>query len=152
MYPMHRVLCATPWEMEAERILFDEIVGQFNASAAILKGVLFVPVSLANIRDKRPLQYTVDENIRACRYYILVLGADWGPLERNFRPDYRLALACASDAALPMQDVVVLLKRQPPESPPADDLPEPRMTFETPEEFAGCLNTLLTGWLESIAV
>ncbi len=47
-------------------------------------GVLYVPVSLTSVGDKRPLQYAVDDNIRECRHYLVLLTEDWGPPERNF--------------------------------------------------------------------
>jgi hypothetical protein len=148
MYQMHRIFCASPWEMEREQILFNNAVGKFNGEA-MAKGVLFVPVALTNIRDKRPLQYTVDENIRECSYFVLLLGGDWGPVERNLRCDYELALECLADPALPMQDVVVLKKMKSASGASvAHDLPAPRATFYTPGEFADALNGLFAAWLE----
>jgi hypothetical protein len=145
---MHRIFCACPWEMEREQILFSDAVGRFNG-AAMAKGVLFVPVVLTNVRDKRPLQYTVDENIQQCNYFVLLLATEWGPVERNLRCDYELALECVADPALPMQDVAVLKKVKPGSVPSgADDLPEPRATFLTPEEFTESLNGVLAAWLE----
>jgi hypothetical protein len=150
MFEMHRAFCATPWELEAERILFYDRVGQFNETAGMPKGILFVPVSLAYIMDKRPLQHAVDDNIRECRHYILVLEEDWGPKERNFRRDYALALECLADPALPMRDVAVLLKKPPAGISPAEDFPEPRAAFSTREEFAECIDNLFSAWLQAI--
>ena len=154
MFQMQRVFCATPWEMEAERMRFHEVIGRVNETAAMPRGSLYVPVTLVNFRDKRPLQYVVDENIRDCSYYILLLADDWGPVERNFRSDYHLALECAANPALPIQSVVVL-RKQPAgaaASPAslAPDLPEPHAAFSTIEEFDECVGGLLTGWLESL--
>ena len=138
MYQMHRIFCATPWELEAERIRFHDLIGLFNETVAMPKGVLFVPVSLAGIRDKRPMQYAVDENIRQCRHYIQVLSEppeqpeSWGPVERNFRHDYNLALECAADPALPMQSVSLI----------------PKGTAE----FDACVNGLFAEWLASLLV
>ena len=136
MYRLNRIFCATAWETEGERRAFHDTLGQFNETQGMPAGVLYVPVSLANIHDKRPYQYTVEENIRECRYYILVPGDSWGPPERNFERDYRLALACAADAALPLQAVVVLLRNQP------DGSPSP---FAAVLEAAGILFTPFTG-------
>ena len=155
MFQMQRVFCATPWEMEAERMRFHEVIGRVNETAAMPRGSLYVPVTLVNFRDKRPLQYVVDENIRDCSYYILLLADDWGPVERNFRSDYELALECAADPALPMQSVAVLRKTLPGAmsslAPVAPPLPEPHAAFSTIEEFDECVGGLLTGWLESAA-
>src|SRR5215475_3739834 len=120
MYHMHRIYCATPWELEEERGTFYAAVGEFNATHAMPRGILYVPVSLGSVPDKRPYQYAVTDNIRACRHYIQVLdalppdqppNAIWGPPQRNFESDLRLALACSADPALPMCEVAVLLKK-----------------------------------------
>ncbi|HWF07003.1 MAG TPA: hypothetical protein VG297_00995 [Bryobacteraceae bacterium] len=150
MFQMHRIFCATPWEMEAERRRFYDAVGQFNETVTMQKGVLYVPVTLTNTMDKRPLQYAVDQNIREARHYVLVLGDDWGPDARNFKRDYALALQSRDDAALPMQSVAVLAKRPPSDRFSADGLPEPFATFDTLAEFEQCVTALLSSWWESL--
>ena len=42
MYHMHRIYCATPWELEEERGTFYAAVGEFNATHAMPRGVLYV--------------------------------------------------------------------------------------------------------------
>ena len=69
MYHMHRIYCATPWELEEERGTFYATVGEFNAAHAMPRGVLYVPVSLGSVLDKRPYHYALKDNIRACRHY-----------------------------------------------------------------------------------
>jgi hypothetical protein len=150
MYQLHRVFCATPWELEAERHAFYEIVGEFNEKDAMRRGVLVVPVALTNVRDKRLYQFDVEENIRACRHYILVLSEGWGPAERNFENDYHLALQCAADPALPMHSVAVLHKRQLSGKPLEADTPEPQAAFATIAEFGECVSGLLSAWLASL--
>lgn len=136
--------------MEAERGRFHDLIGNFNETFAMPKGILYVPVTLINIRDKRPMQYVIDENIRDCRHYVLLLSEDWGPVERNFRNDYRLALQCVADPALPMHSVAVLSKKQLSGVPLADGMPEPQATFSTLAEFDTCVNRLLADWFESL--
>jgi hypothetical protein len=156
MYQMHRIFCANPRELEAERRAFYEIVGEFNKHEAMRRGILFVPVALKPGQDKRPYQFDVEENIRACRHFILLLSEGWGPVERNFESDYRLALQCVADKALPMRSVAVLGKRQfsgkPRPSGPdlAAGMPDPESTFSTTAEFGECLKALLASWLESL--
>ncbi len=152
MFQLHRIFCATPWELEAERYRFYDVVGRFNETVGIQKGVLFVPVTLASVMDKRPLQYAVDQNIRDCRHYVLLLSEDWGPAARNFRNEYHMALQCKEDPALPMESVAVLAKTQPSGQPLAEGLPEPRATFSTLEEFDKCVTALMSDWLESLLV
>ena len=148
---MHRVFCATPWELEAERRAFYDVIGAFNESEAMPRGILYVTVSLAAMRDKRPYQYTVEENIRDCRHYLLVLSEGWGPPERNFEPDLRLATVCAGDPSLPMQSVCVLL-RAPEDKPFASELAAAGVTpilFQGLPEFREKIVPLLHGWLQA---
>jgi hypothetical protein len=148
MYRMQRIFCATPWEMEPEQTLFHHAVGKFNETEAMAKGILFVPVIVTNFRDKRPMQGTVDDNMRQCSYVVLMLGDEWGPVERNFRWDYELATECMADPEMPMQDIAVLRKVKPGASATtAGDLPKTRAMFYTAAECTECLNTLFRAWL-----
>ena len=152
MYRLHRIFCATAWEAEAERRAFYDALGQFNEAHGIPSGTLYVPVSLTNIHDKRPYQYTVEENIRECRYYLLVPADSWGPPERNFERDYRLALACAAEAALPMQQAVILLRTQPDGSPSPfaailDAAGLPHTPFTTIDDLQQVLLGIFAEWL-----
>jgi hypothetical protein len=152
MYRMHRIFCATGWETEGERRTFYDVVGQFNETNGIPAGALYVPVSLGNIHDKRPYQYTVEENIRECRHYLLVLGDNWGPPERNFERDYKLALACAADEGLPMRQVVMLLRMEPDGSPPPfaatlDAAGVKYTLFHGIDDFRQALLRLFAEWL-----
>ena len=152
MYRMYRIFCATAWETEGERRAFHDTLGQFNETQGIPAGMLYVPVCLGNIHDKRPYQYTVEENIRACRHYILVAADSWGPPERNFDGDYRLVLACAADGALPMQGAVVLVRSKPDGSPSPfaatlDAAGVAYTAFTTMADFQEALMRILAGWL-----
>lgn len=160
MYHMHRIYCATPWALEEERGTFYEAVSEFNAVHAMPRGVLYVPVSLGSVLDKRPYQYTVQDNIRACRHYIQVLdtlspdqppSTIWGPPERHFAGDLRLALACRDDPALPMSEVAVLVKE--PTRPLADlDGVSALLEFRDTADFKRQLRGLLPHWLAALPV
>ena len=156
MYRMHRVFCATSWELEGERRAFYDVVGQFNESAAIAAGILYVPVSVTNIRDKRAYQFAVEENIRACRHYVLAITEDWGPPERSFERDYRLALQCRADPSLPMRQTAILVRNQP------DGAPSPFIAtlaaagfssaaFSGVDDFQRAIRELLAVWLQEDA-
>lgn len=105
---MQRVFCATTWELEAERIEFYAIIGRFNEGLALARGMLFVPASLIATQDKRRLQYDIDENVRQRSYFILLLEDSWGPRERQFQRDYRLALQLMESPDAPMTAVACL--------------------------------------------
>jgi hypothetical protein len=142
--------------LEGERQAFYDVVGDVNEREAMKHGLLYVPVSLNQVRDKRPLQYTVDENIRDTRHYILAIDEDWGPREMNFERDYRLAIKCAADPALPMCQSRILLRRAP------DGSPAPfgatlaaagfsYIDFDGIEEFKRIVRALLCEWLPADA-
>ena len=150
MFQIHRIFCATPWEMEAERRRFYDLIGHFNETVAMKSGVLFVPLTLPNVADKRPLQYAMGQNIRDCRHYILLTAEDWGPPQRNFREEYREALRAIDDPASPMKSAAVLAKELADGEPRSESLPEAQATFSSLAEFDECVNGLLSGWLESL--
>ena len=144
--------CATSWELEGERRAFYDVVGQFNETDAMPARVLYVPVSLTNIHDKRAYQYTVEENIRDCRHYILAVSEDWGPRERNFERDYRLAVECRADPSLPLRQTAILVRNQP------DGAASPfiatlaatgfsSIAFSGIDDFQHAIRGLLTAWL-----
>jgi hypothetical protein len=151
MFQMHRIFCATPWELETERGRFHDSIGQFNEMVAQREGILYIPVTLVNIRDKRPFQYVIDENIRDSRHCIFLFSDGWGPPERNFRNDYCQALDAIKDPASALRTVTVLAKKMPSSERLAlessADLPAADDTFSTLDGFANCLNGLLSTWL-----
>src|SRR4051812_48646246 len=111
-YRMHRVFCATPGDLEEERRAFHDVLGDVNQEEGMAQGILLVPVSiLPAVVDKRAFQSAITENIRSCRYYVQVIEDTWGAPEKNFERDYAVALRCAADPELPMQDVAVLFKQ-----------------------------------------
>jgi hypothetical protein len=147
MHKMLRVFCATAWELEGERRAFQEAVGEFNETEAMKHGLLYVPVSLINIRDKRPYQYVVEENIGACRAYILALAdGSWGPPERNFERDLMLAAQQSANPDFPMRDAALLYREpsSPPQPIPADVTVSP---FSTTEDFVRQFRALMSTWL-----
>jgi len=155
MYHMHRIYCATPWELEEERGAFYATVGEFNAAYAMPREVLYVPVSLGSVPDKRPYHYAVKDNIRTCRHYIQVLDIPppdqpastiWGPPERNFERDLRLALECSADPAMPMCEVAALL-RKPTEPPAGLDGVSALIEFTDTADFQRHLLGLFLHWL-----
>ncbi len=116
------------------------------------RGILLVPVSLANMTDKRPMQALIDENIRDCRYYLLVHTGRWGPNERNFQYDYHYAMDCLANPSLPMAEVVTLYRapvKYIPVEPVSPDMPVPNAEFSSPAEFRQLLWDLFTRWLAS---
>jgi hypothetical protein len=154
-YRMHRVFCATSLALETERRAFYQTVGGFNESEAMLRETMYVPVTLTNMPDKRRRQDDVDENLRACRHYILALDDGWGPPERNFEGDYRLAVQCREDPALPMQGVQLLVRCLPDGAPSdfSNDLSAngvPHWQFVDTAAFRAQVRGLMSRWMTEL--
>jgi hypothetical protein len=155
-YQMHRIFCATPGDLEEERQAFYEVMGAFNEEEAMRREILFVSVSIVpQLSDKRVFQGAIGENIRSCRYYVQILEDSWGPPQKNFERDYALAMKCAADPALPMEDVAVFYKKPllPDRVEPAVNELKARLAapeFEAVAEFKEQLRRQLSSWLESL--
>jgi hypothetical protein len=108
-YQIQRVFFASPIEMQAELHAFHQVAGRINESLAMPAGVLLAPACLtAQMADKRFFQPVIDSNIREASLCVFVLQDSWGPPERNFESDYRLAQACIADPASPLRSIAVL--------------------------------------------
>jgi hypothetical protein len=153
-YRLIRVFCAAPGNLGTETLLFHEAVAECNTSCGLAAGCLFVPLTVSL---KQKGQAAVDDNIRSCEYYLLVLDDTWGPPGKSFAHDYRLAQDCRGDDRLPMREVVVFLKETPPAGVEADlerfrkaisEGSSPRhYVFREPREFQSQVRALLSGWL-----
>jgi hypothetical protein len=110
-YTFHRIFCGAPLDVQAEHDAFYEVMGNCNEHEAMPKGVLLVAVSITpTVASLASFQNALDENIRACRHYVQVLGESWGPPGRNFEASFELAAKCAADPAMPMREVALLWK------------------------------------------
>jgi hypothetical protein len=163
-YRMHRVFCATPGDsesdLEPERQAFYDVIGEVNETEAMPEEILFVPVSvLPNLADLTVFRKPVDDNVRACAFYVQVLHHTWGPAARNFEHQYQLAKQCCADPQLPMKGVSLFFKvpNGRPVEPDVADLKEssaaaqdPRfIDFEDLDDFRTRLRSQLSAWLQS---
>ena len=158
-YTQYRIFCAPAGSLDQERDAFYKVVGQVNEELAMPRDVLLVSVALPpSCADKRGFQGAIDENIRACTFYIQLVEDTWGPPQLNWEREYALANRCVRDSEMPMKEVLLLFKtpllphRVEPEiqamrTAQAENLNE----FETLEEFNRILRAKLTDWLERVA-
>ena len=152
-YRMYRVFCATPSDSQAdledERHAFYEVVGDLNEAEAMPDGILFVPVSvLPNLTSLIAFQPSVDENVRACTFFVQVLQHTWGPPTRNFEHQYQLATQCCKSVSvmvkapngLPVEPSVAGFRES--QNPPIVD-------FQSLDDFRTALRSQLSDWLKS---
>lgn len=151
-FRMFRVFCATPSDsesdLEAERCAFHDVIGELNETEAIPEDILFIPVSVVpNITSLIVFQKAVDENVRACEFFIQVLNHTWGPEPRNFEHHYQLATECC-------QGISILFKVpngrviEPAVAQFRESLPAP-VDFHGIEDFKKHLRKQLSAWLQS---
>jgi Flp pilus assembly protein TadD len=75
----YRVFIASPGGLEDERAHFRSVIDDYNATEAIERGVIFLPVgweiTLGGVG--RP-QHIINRDVRRCDYFLLVLWDRWG--------------------------------------------------------------------------
>lgn len=115
----HRVFIASPGGLQDVREAFREILNEYNESEAIHRGCLFIPVgwelTLGGIG--RP-QSLINEDIRKCDLFLLVLWHRWGSppdtmsshYSSGTEEEFHVALECLHDSNHPMRQIVIFFK------------------------------------------
>jgi hypothetical protein len=116
-FDMHRVFLSAPGDLEREREACRGVISEVNAAEAMPLKILLVTVGLTSDDQIVGFRSAVSDNIRQCAYFVQVFDDDWGP-KNLFRKMFYLATECRDDPALPLQEVVVLLKAAPRETDP----------------------------------
>jgi hypothetical protein len=110
-YTMHRIFCAAPAELEPERQAFLEAVSALNEAEAMPRNLQLVPVSIMPyVTNKLAFQSAMDANVRACRYFVQLLQDTWGPPERSFEAEYKMAAQLSEDPASLMKGMALFFK------------------------------------------
>jgi tetratricopeptide (TPR) repeat protein len=112
----YRVFVASPGGLQPERKAFREALIAFNEAHAVQKGAVFLPIGWEEIPGGRGrAQGLINEQIRTCDYFVLVLWDRWGmppgtdgKYTSGTEEEFDIAEACAQ--AGPMKDIVILFK------------------------------------------
>ncbi len=89
----YRIFIATPGGLEPERRSFRRVIGEYNDTDALRRGVMFFPVGWEDTLGGmgRP-QALINKDLRECDYFVLVLWDRWGsPTGRVPEEGYRRA-------------------------------------------------------------
>jgi hypothetical protein len=148
---MYRVFCATPSDSQAdledERNAFYDVVGELNETEGMPEGILFVPVSvLQHLTSLIAFQQAVDENVRACMFFVQLLQHTWGPPTRNFEHQYQLATQCCKGVSVFFKAPNGLHVE-----PSVADFREsqnPIVEFQSLDDFRTALRSQLADWLK----
>jgi hypothetical protein len=159
-YEMHRIFCATPFELEEERLAFHAAVSRFNESEAMPRNLLFIPVTLPpNLADKRAYHNVLLENIRDARYFVQLLEDSWGPPERNFERDYAMARQYVEIGSHKLRETVLLFKKPLLPHRVEQEIVQLKqqsqekgslVEFASLEELEGILKGLMARWMEGL--
>lgn len=158
-YTQFRIFCAPAGSLDQERDAFYQVVSQVNEDLAMPRNVLLVSVALPqHCADKRGFQGAIEDNIRACTFYIQVVEDTWGPPQLNWEREYALANRYVRDPEMPMKDVLLLFKTPLLPHRVESEIQALRIAqgehlneFETLEEFNRILRARLTEWLQMVA-
>jgi tetratricopeptide (TPR) repeat protein len=115
----YRIFIASPGGLADERRAFRDTIDSYNETEAVPRGVLFVPVGWEETLGGvgRP-QSIIDEELRTCDYFVLLLHNRWGTppdsspagYTSGTEEEFDIAMECLKDEGAPMQDIVVLFK------------------------------------------
>jgi hypothetical protein len=107
-FKFYRVFCATPRDLEAERLAFEAAVAQFVERVSMPDGVLFAPASLRPPIIAANQKSVIESNIRTCEFFIQIFGEQWpDPVFQGF---VEYALECAADRALVTRNLCVFFR------------------------------------------
>ena len=151
-YTYHRIFCGAPAGLEEEQDAFYDAVADCTEHEAMPRGILLVPVGPTEwMRNLAAFQNAVDRNIKACTYYLQILGDGWGPPKRNFEHSFEVAKQCAADPKLPMREVALFRKESASGDFPGSAAGDMRVAeFSDTDSFRNQLRALLSEWLAAL--
>jgi hypothetical protein len=154
-----RVFLGAPGGLSEEQDAYHEAVGACNEEQGLAIQTLLVPLTAS--RKTYP-QGVIDENIRACTYFLLAVDDTLGIAGNTFEHDWWLARQCCADSKLPMRAAVALFKKQFEGRPPDPVVERFRaslqadtgarcLDFRDVADFRAQVHGLLSGWLAAEA-
>lgn len=114
-----RVFIASPGGLQSERESFRQVLTAYNEAEAIERGVTFIPVGWeATLGGVGRPQGIINEEVRRCDYFILLLWDRWGspPSKHEGRytsgteEEFNVALERLRDSSTSMRQIVVFFK------------------------------------------
>src|SRR5262245_14279541 len=82
---IYRIICCTPPDAEAARVLFENVNAQFLEEVGIPNGVLFAAASLCPPMDVTRAKPEIERNIRECDFCLHIFGeSEPAPVFRGF--------------------------------------------------------------------
>ncbi len=136
----YRVFIASPGGLQDERKAFREALITFNDVHAIQKNAVFLPVGWEDTPGGMGrAQSLINEQIRICDYFVLVLWDRWGTppskdgkFSSGTEEEFYVAEECVKSDKYPMRNIAILFKHVDPKqlSDPGQKL-SPVLSFKT---------------------
>jgi hypothetical protein len=153
-FKVHRILCSTPPDLEAEQTQFLDTLAQFAEEITMPDGVLFPAATFRAPFDALAQKHAVENNIRGCDFFLQIFGEQ--PAEPVYGEFVENAIQCAADPAQTMRQVAVLFKVAGASSEDMRSLRDalsPRCTvrsFGDLGELGRVLRDVLEAWYEAV--
>ncbi len=113
----YRVFIASPSGLAAERQAFRDAVQAYNEMDALSRGVLFIPVGWeATLPGMGRPQSLINEELRDCDYFVLMLWDRWGSSPGDERytsatsEEYDVARGCWRDTGCCLREIAAFFK------------------------------------------
>jgi tetratricopeptide (TPR) repeat protein len=113
----YRVFIASPGGLAAERQAFRDIIHSYNEMDAIPRGLLFIPVGWeATLPGMGRPQSLINEDLRDCDYFVLVLWDRWGSSSGSEKytsattEEYSVAQQCREDPHHCLREIAAFFK------------------------------------------
>lgn len=116
---LFKIFIASPRNLDRERMLFNEAIEEYNKNEAFERGVLFKAIAWEETlgAQGRP-QDIINEELRQCDFFILVLHDWWGsnPKDKESKyssgseEEFHVAYECLKDNKYPMKQMVLFFK------------------------------------------
>ncbi len=167
-----KVFIASPDGLTKERKAFRDVIAEFSESTANIWNIDFQPFEGGDtLSDAGRPQELINEDIRKCDYFILLLHSRWGSSPDNdsskytsgTEEEYSVALECYNDSDLPMRKLIMVFKGVASEqmSDPGEQLQKVidfrekieaekkhlYVTFDTTKSFGKLIHKYLGQWL-----
>ena len=113
----YRVFIASPGGLTTERQAFRDMIQTYNEMDAIPRGLLFIPVGWeATLPGMGRPQSLINEDLRECDYFILVLWDRWGSASGDEKytsatsEEYSVARQCCQDPHHSLREIAAFFK------------------------------------------
>ena len=151
-FKIYRIFCATPPDLDAERLEYESVIAQFVEQVSMRDAVLFAPASLRPPIVAANHRTALESNIRMCEFFIQIFGEQCP--DPVFQALAEYALDCVDDPSMCTRGVCVFFRNHHAAAPELRTFRESLAArgrcelrdFSGVEDLFGQLRELLSAW------